>query len=332
MTKYVISGYIGFDNFGDEAIASVLVDYLKKNGAEKITYISSNPQKTSKLHDVSAVGMFSFIPEIVKSDVLISGGGSLLQDVTSLKSLIYYLLIILTALFFRKKVLIFAQGITPFRTKIAEKLAIAILKKCTEISVRDKKSQEYLKKFGILSTLVADPVFGLKTPVGKVKNVVGIQLRDYPSVTNKFLENLADIVAERFRDKDIEIISLQDNLDLKIAKQFKKMLKKRDIEANVKHNLSIKKAIKKFSVMEYLIAMRFHACLLGVKSGVKVLGINYDEKVEKLANDVGFPLIELKNNDFTKEFDELEKIDIKKYNIPQFRFEDIILLNSPVGY
>ena len=50
MTKYVVSGYIGFDNFGDEAIAKVLVDRLKHEGAEKITLISSNPEKTAKLY------------------------------------------------------------------------------------------------------------------------------------------------------------------------------------------------------------------------------------------------------------------------------------------
>ena len=61
MTKYVVSGYIGFDNFGDEAIAGVLTNYLKKNGAEKITLISSNPEKTSKLYDVNSVGMLDFI-------------------------------------------------------------------------------------------------------------------------------------------------------------------------------------------------------------------------------------------------------------------------------
>ena len=48
MTKYVISGYIGFDNFGDEAIAKVLTTYLKSKGAEKITLLSSNPHKTER--------------------------------------------------------------------------------------------------------------------------------------------------------------------------------------------------------------------------------------------------------------------------------------------
>ena len=48
MTKYVISGYIGFDNFGDEAIAEVLTSHLKEKGAEKITVISSKSHKLWK--------------------------------------------------------------------------------------------------------------------------------------------------------------------------------------------------------------------------------------------------------------------------------------------
>ena len=46
MTKYIVSGYIGFDNFGDEMIAHILTNKLKSEKAEKITLISSNPSKT----------------------------------------------------------------------------------------------------------------------------------------------------------------------------------------------------------------------------------------------------------------------------------------------
>ena len=88
MTKYVISGYIGFDNFGDEAIAKVLTSHLKSKGAEKITVLSSSPNKTAKLYGVDSVNFLKFYQPIIESDVLISGGGSLLQDITSLKSLI----------------------------------------------------------------------------------------------------------------------------------------------------------------------------------------------------------------------------------------------------
>ena len=110
MTKFVISGYIGFDNFGDEAIAKVLISHLKSLEAEKITVLSSNPLKTSKMYAVDSVNFLNFFKPILESDVLISGGGSLLQDVTSLKSLIYYLAVIVTALVFNKKVSVSAPN------------------------------------------------------------------------------------------------------------------------------------------------------------------------------------------------------------------------------
>lgn len=332
MTKYIVSGYIGFDNFGDEAIAKVLTDYLKQNKAEKITYISSNPQKTAKLYEIDTVGMFNFLPALIKSDVLISGGGSLLQDITSLRSLIYYLLIILAALVFRKKVLIFAQGFTQFRTKLGERLTFTILKHCHEITVRDKKSQEYLKKNGIASKLISDPVFALKTPLCEKKEIVGIQLRDCQNLTNSFLENLADEIVKKFSSKEIRIISLQDNIDLGIALKFKEMLYARNIQAKIENNLTIDKTIELISVLEYIIAMRFHACLVASKLSVKVLGINYDNKVEKLANEIGFSTIELNGSNIAEGFESLINTLPESYTIPEFDFDDITLLNSPRGY
>ena len=128
MTKYVISGYIGFDNFGDEAILKVLTTYLKSNNVEKITALSANPTKTSELYDIESHNFLEFYKPIFESDILISGGGSLLQDITSLKSLIYYLAVIVTALVLNKKVIIFAQGFTPFRTRIGKFLTKFVLK------------------------------------------------------------------------------------------------------------------------------------------------------------------------------------------------------------
>ena len=136
MTKYIVSGYIGFDNFGDEAIAKVLVDRLKHEGAEKITLISSNPEKTAKLYGVDSCPMLKFFDSIKHSDVLVSGGGSLLQDVTSFKSLLYYLGVIYTAIFFGKKIEIFAQGIGPINSGFGRMLTRFALGQAQKISVR----------------------------------------------------------------------------------------------------------------------------------------------------------------------------------------------------
>lgn len=306
MTKYVISGYIGFDNFGDEAIAGVLTGILKKSGAEKITVISSNPSKTSKLYDVESVKMLDFIKPILECDCLISGGGSLLQDITSLKSLLYYLAVIMTAIVSGKKVKIFAQGFTPFRTKIGKFLTKFVLKHCNEITVRDFKSQKILEEMGISSTLVCDPVFGIEIPQLK-KNGVGIQLRNFSGMNEEFVDKLILEAKKRFPDKEIKLISLQDSLDLPVLQG----------KGNVISGLNVKSAIEEIAGLEYLIGMRFHACLIGAKAGVKVLGLNYDVKVETLAGQTGFPLINLNPDEIENGLNELITVNPADYKIPQ---------------
>lgn len=296
MTKYVVSGYIGFDNFGDEAIASVLTNKLKSEGAESITLISSNPQKTAELYGVKSCGVFDFIKPIMECDTLISGGGSLLQDVTSIKSLIYYLGIIYTALGLGKKIEIFAQGIGPINSKIGRFFTRFALKNCSKITVRDKKSQELLENWGISAELVKDPIFDIEIPEIEKKDIVGVQLRAFKGVNEKFLNSLADRIYSEYSSKKIEILSLQDSIDLEVCRQFEKILNSKGVEnTEVLYNLSVNKIIEKISELDTFFAMRFHANVIGIKAGVKTIAINYDPKVEKLAEEYNLPLIELNN-------------------------------------
>ena len=304
--KYVVSGYIGFDNFGDEAIQSVLTKKLKLEGAEKITLISSNPGKTAKLYGVDSCPMLKFLPPILESDVLISGGGSLLQDVTSIKSLLYYLAVIYTALILGKKVQIYAQGIGPINSKIGQFLTKFALKNADKITVRDKKSQELLQSWGIKSELVNDPIFDIDVPQINNKGVVGVQLREFEGVSEEFLDKLADEICKRFSDKKIIVLSLQDRYDLKVCKNFSEKLINRGInDIEILKDLSINDVLNTISGMEYLVAMRFHANVIGIKSGVKTLAINYDPKVEKLAQEYNLPFINLGDNDFSNQFERL---------------------------
>mgnify|MGYP003316279997 CR=1 FL=1 len=75
-------------------------------------------------------------------------------DICCLFIIIYYLTVIVTALVMNKKVVIFAQGFTPFKTKIGKFFTKFVLKYCDKIYVRDIKSQELLKTMKINSELV----------------------------------------------------------------------------------------------------------------------------------------------------------------------------------
>ena len=312
--RFILSGYYGFKNFGDEAILSVLVNKLQQN-KDSVTVISSNPEYTKSLYQhIRAIKTFDFnniIPAIYKSDILISGGGSLLQDVTSLKSLIYYLLIIFIALFFRKKVIIFAQGIGPINSRLGEFFTKILLKNCTYISVRDKKSHELMQKWGINSDLLCDPIFSVNVPDNSKNKTVAIQLRDFKGMSNDFLDRLADSVSKNFSDYNVEIYSFQDSIDLEICKTFEQNLNmlNPDIKTTVLAGMSNSEIIESLSKSEYLISMRFHAIIIGLLAGVKTLGINYDVKVEKLAKEFNLPLIDLKN-DFGNNFELLKSQDL----------------------
>lgn len=321
MTKYVISGYIGFDNFGDEAIAGCLTEHLKQLGAEKITVISANPGKTSRLFGVNSVKFLDFIRPIMESDVLISGGGSLLQDITSLKSLIYYLSVIMTAIVSGKKVFIFAQGFTPFRTKIGEILTKFVLKHCYKITVRDKNSQIMLDKMGIHSEIISDPVFSININPCE-KHGLGVQIRSFKTLNEDFVESLAKEIAYNFKETEVKLFSLQDNIDLPAVEKLAELLAGYGVTSKIYKNMSVFEVISEISGLEYLIGMRFHADIIGVKSYTKVLGINYDIKVKSLAEEVGFPYINMIGCEAAEGIKKLLKVNPEEYNLPEFKFPD----------
>ncbi len=289
MAKICISGYYGFKNFGDETILSVLINHFNEH---EITVFSSNPEFTSDTYNVKSVRSFDFkkvMQSIKNTDILISGGGSLLQDVTSLKSLVYYSLIIAMALFFNKKVIIFAQGIGPIGNKFAQIIVKNLLKHCALVTVRDENSFNLLKNWGISAKLVCDPVFSLPVNSENFSNTVGIQLRDFKTMNYNLLHKLAMLVVTKFSDKKVEIFSLQEAQDLQICKRFEHILQV--LNPEIKTEIVTDNIIDRLSKLEYLIAMRYHAILVALKCGVKTCAINYDIKVEKLAQDANIPVI-----------------------------------------
>ena len=312
MKKILISGYYGFDNFGDEAILGVLINHLRGND---ITVLSSNPEKTGRTHNVNSLNSFNpklIVERLPKFDMLISGGGSLLQNVTSNKSLFYYCGLINIMASLKKDVVIFAQGIGPVKGFWGKLIVKSALKKCKYISVRDVKSQELLKSWGIESNLVCDPIFDLNLPTPKRTRKVGIQLRKFASLTDELFDEIIKQVALKFSDREIDLICFQDSEDEGISKVFLNKLKKKNptINANIIKNLTNKEVIEKVSEYDYLIGMRFHACLLGLKYGIKTLAISYDPKVETLAKNANIPylVMDSKKNDYKKAFEDLEKL------------------------
>ena len=124
--RIAISGYYGFGNAGDEAVLAATVAELERRLPQaELVVLSGDPRATSDLHGVEARPRWplSSLTGVIRSaDLLLSGGGSLLQNETSWASLAYYLLTLAIARKYRVPSVIHAQGLGPLNGALARTL------------------------------------------------------------------------------------------------------------------------------------------------------------------------------------------------------------------
>ena len=136
--KVFICGYYGELNLGDDLLLDTL---LKSIPVQAITFITCNHSDYIKeirenIQVIKRRSLFDIITSAVKSDVIILGGGSLLQDKTSMRSLLYYLFIVYIGYLCKIPVILWAQGFGPFRTIIGSWLTQHCLKSVDIITCR----------------------------------------------------------------------------------------------------------------------------------------------------------------------------------------------------
>ena len=300
MKKALVSGYIGFNNFGDEAIFYALSNHLKKLGFE-VSVLCNNKKNVEKKYKVSAY-YFKSLSQVLKAilncDVLISGGGSLLQNKTSNFSLFYYLFIILLAKLFFKKTIIFAQGIEPIKGNFQTFITKNILKTTDFISVRDENSLKLLKSWKLNPVLLSDPVYSIVQDMQICENKKGIivQLREFRGISDIFLLNLADSIKNNIKDETIKVFSFQDEIDEKICKKFIEMLKEKNINAEYISNKDINETIEIVNKAKYMISTRLHGVLISHALKTKTFALIYDKKIETIAQELNIENLDIYNS------------------------------------
>lgn len=297
--KVVISGYYGFDNIGDEAILKSIIMALKEEDKNiEITVLSSNPIETKKNYNVNAISRWSInsiYKELLKSDGLISGGGSLLQDVTSSRSILYYTSVIGMARFMKKPVVVYAQGVGPINKNSNKKIVKHFLNKVQYISLRDNESFELIKSIGVKTKvdIVPDPVMGLdfKDIDRKVKDdkYIIISVRDWSTKQN-YLNHLAESCNEIIKKGiGVKILPMHGNLDEETSKRLANMIKY-DVEI-LSHKINIEKKLKYIREAKVMIGMRLHALIFAGNVGTPMIGISYDPKVDSYLKLVDQPCL-----------------------------------------
>jgi polysaccharide pyruvyl transferase CsaB len=297
--RIVISGYYGFQNSGDEAVLQSILSSLQKASEQELIRIepivlSANPEETSKLYGVAAesrTNIIKLIRLIRKSDGLISGGGSLLQDVTSLLTIPYYLGIIKIAQWLKKPTFIYAQGVGPVQKKGFFAPIRSVFNKTVYKSVRDSQSKQFLNQIGVQDPIqiVPDPVMGMVATTEETvkqnedKKNIGVSVRFWGK-ESEFLDRLAGALNTILKDEGVRVTFLpfhtpaDEQASLYVIDRLEESLKTR---VQIKSYLEPSQMLAAVGKCDVLIGMRLHALIYAANQSVPLVGISYDPKIDQ---------------------------------------------------
>ncbi|QTB27586.1 polysaccharide pyruvyl transferase CsaB [Lysinibacillus sphaericus] len=301
----VLSGYYGFDNVGDDAILLSIIQALKKweNDIE-ITVLSNNPTATEQTYGVKAVNRWKMkeIHQLLKTaDGLISGGGSLMQDQTGMKTIPYYAGVIQIAKWLKKPVFVYAQGMGPINHSLSKLIVRKTFNKVEQVTVRDKASQTLLTEIGVRkeTKIVPDPVMGLNggdfhcewldQESLTAESYISVSVRDWPS-TIAYKEKIAHSLDQLVRQgEQIVFLPMHGEHDLKTSQEVAALMQEKSLIAP--SDLSIEEKIAVIGQSQLLIGMRLHSLIFSAIYATPFIAISYDPKIDAFADIVDQPVI-----------------------------------------
>jgi len=299
MKRVFMFGYYGFRNIGDEAILEAIVGQFREVMPQvTLTALSYHAEETSHRYGIEAVSRNHFlevIRSIRKSDLVMSGGGSILQDVTSSRSLMYYLGIILLAKILRKKVAFYGNGFGPITRPINQYLVKYIINRVDLLTVRDDESCALMRQMGIHRPIhiTADAAFTLTTQSQKKLTKqqtpprVGISVRRWKNqpVYLPVIAACADALI--CKGYEIYFIPMQTPSDTKVSAEIIEMMK--GTASIIDTGDTPGKMIEFISEMEFIIGMRLHSLVFSAIAGVPMIGLSYEAKITSFLKRVEQP-------------------------------------------
>lgn len=305
----VVSGYYGYNNSGDDALLYAIIDNVRQFMPwVRMAVFSSRVKQTRTQYEIDAINrysIFKLIKAIKEAKLLISGGGSLIQDLTSSKSLYYYLGVIILAKKMGIKVMIYANGIGPIIHKRNMKIVKNVLNKVDLITLREPDSMLELKRLGVDKPeiiVTADPALAI-TPVPNEradellkglgigeKPFVAIAIRDWEKVAIGFksiIAQAADYIFEKYGFIPL-FMTMQKNKD---SKETLRIIDEMKCKAYIFQSDRVDEVIAVIGKAKAVIGMRLHTLVYAAKGGVPAIGLAYDPKIKGFMHYMGQDLM-----------------------------------------
>ena len=306
-TRVVLSGYYGFRNLGDDAILLALRDRLAETvpGATLLA-LSKRPAETREKCGVEAANRFDpfAVRRAIKgASCYVSGGGSLLQDHTSTRSLLYYAALIRMAKYYGKPIMFYANGIGPVETARDRERVRAVAEMADVITLRDTESLDALREMGVKNEnirITADPVYTMPggdcargverletLGIPTEKPVIGVSVRFAAGMETNVAEfaKFCDAVSET---ATVVFLDMQQGADTAASAAVRAKMTAQAYEVSTPYDPTAMADM--LACMDAVVSTRLHSMIFAACSGVPVLGVVYDPKVTACANALDMPL------------------------------------------
>ena len=303
----VICGAYGRGNAGDDAILEAILQEMRSIDPDMpITVLTKDPKATRLTYRVRTAGRMDVLTwkkAMRHAGLYINGGGSLIQDVTSRRSLWFYLHNIQAAHKAGCKVQMYGCGIGPVLREQHRKLAASVLNASVDvITLREPDSLKELQSMGVTKPeilLTADPALTL--PAASEDEIDSVLLRAGIPTHGKYLcfalrnwkgfEDKAPLFAQAAKyayetyGLTPVFAAVEKHLDPVAGRLAATGL---DIPHYFLDDAgSAGTIIGALSRMQAVVSMRLHALIFAAGQGIPLAGVVYDPKVSAFLRYIG---------------------------------------------
>lgn len=353
--KYLVYGYYGYNNLGDDLLLDTIINRTKEKDKEASFVVlnkSSDNLKEypnvyySNVRDIlhsskNKISKFLYFFKMFKNyidecDVFLLGGGTIFMDSSKASFLMVYLSFFVSyAKSIGKKVVLIGVGIDILNNFFSIVSMKKILRNSDFVYCRDALSFQIAKKLNSTSNalLAQDLVFGSYWNNSVLRDdsvvycghkTIGISLIDY---SDKYGENyipeinniLNHYIKKGFK---IKLLSFQINTDKADNLFYEQLIHHENIEIV---NLNINNFYEQFNALDYVLSMRFHGIVLGVLFHKYTLGIVHEVKNQQLCLETGVDYLFL--NDLT-----LDKVVNRDFRISDAEMLAKLALSSGANF
>ena len=321
----LVVGYYGYGNAGDDVLLVRLLALLKEGLSQEteiVVLARASAKKTLAeelgVKVISRYNPFEIVPELLRCQLLVYGGGSQFQDRTGWLTLPYYSSFALAAQMLNVERRMFvAQGVGPISKPFMASLAAHVISSCDFIQVRDEKSAALLKSWGVegIGDVGADLALWRRPeedgPFPQRRARLGVALRPDKGLTKKRLKGLAEAVGQAAlkRKERVQLLAFHPEFDKPLLDEFAKMLPK---GVNSEYSeVTANNMLEVTASCRLVLCMRFHAALSALVTLTPFIGLSYDPKTKSLYEECGWPhwldLKDLSADSLSKHFSSIKK-------------------------